>query len=474
MTCVFTPNRGDISMVIPPESSDSYTTNPPSRESESYDTIVVGAGLAGCATATRLAQRGQRVLLVERSKRAGGRAATLTCEGHQLNLGAHALYNKGPAWKLLNELGVPWTGTQPKASGNEASLSVQGRPPISALPLTPLALATCQWLSWRQKWRLMRLLSGIVLGTHQHPDELTLATWLEQHLSPEDQHIEKLLLGLFRLTNYAHAPEYQSAGPALQQLQHAVKAGVWYVDGGWQTLVDGMLTRFQEAQGQLILGATVTEVLLNEGQVTGIRMADGSQHSARHICLSLPPQQLTKLFPEDAPFQGSLARLQETLQPITASCLDLVLEELPFPQRRFVMGLDAPLYYSLHSAYAKLHQEGATQPPSPVVHLLRYHHPDEDNDPKGWERELETWLDTLQPGWQTKTLVRRFLPRMTVSYGLVTEAFLKSLEEPLHAPAGLHLLGAWRTAKGMLADAAMASAEEVTQHILTKSLIHAR
>ena len=31
-----------------------------------------------------------------------------------------------------------------------------------------------------------------------------------------------------------------SAGAALQQLKLALAGNVWYLDGGWQTLVDGL------------------------------------------------------------------------------------------------------------------------------------------------------------------------------------------------------------------------------------------
>ncbi len=53
-----------------------------------------------------------------------------------------------------------------------------------------------------------------------------------------------LLLGaLFRLSTYCDDPERMSAGAALQQLKLALAGNVWYLDGGWQTLVDGLRDR---------------------------------------------------------------------------------------------------------------------------------------------------------------------------------------------------------------------------------------
>ena len=49
---------------------------------ESYDVIVIGAGFGGSACAGLLAKEGLRVLLVEKNKQAGGKAMSLSKNGH--------------------------------------------------------------------------------------------------------------------------------------------------------------------------------------------------------------------------------------------------------------------------------------------------------------------------------------------------------------------------------------------------------
>ena len=49
-----------------------------------------------------------------------------------------------------------------------------------------------------------------------------------------------MLRALFRLSTYCDDLERMSAGAALDQLKLALAGNVWYLDGGWQTLVDGL------------------------------------------------------------------------------------------------------------------------------------------------------------------------------------------------------------------------------------------
>lgn len=56
-------------------------------------TIVIGAGVAGLATAALLAQEGHEVLVLEKGARTGGRAGVLDAEGFQ--------FDTGPSWYLM-------------------------------------------------------------------------------------------------------------------------------------------------------------------------------------------------------------------------------------------------------------------------------------------------------------------------------------------------------------------------------------
>jgi hypothetical protein len=167
---------------------------------------------------------------------------------------------------------------------------------------------------------------------------------------------------------------------------------------------------------------------------------------ARAVVLATPPS-----------VASALTGVRFDTEPVTAACLDVGLAHLPEPDRKLVLGLDRPLYASVHTAYARLAPDGTE-----LVHLIKYHGPDAPAG-DGDKAELEGLLDLAQPGWRDHLLVERFLPKMVVTHALVTPAGRPRSEVPL---PGVFLAGDWVGDEGMLADAALASAKRAASACL--------
>ena len=79
-----------------------------------------------------------------------------------------------------------------------------------------------------------------------------------------------------------------SAGLAVRQLQLAVASNVRYLDGGWQTLVDGLRACAESHGVRLRVSAAVTAVeRAADGRVTGVRLRDERVVPARAVVLAL-------------------------------------------------------------------------------------------------------------------------------------------------------------------------------------------
>ncbi|MBN1940536.1 MAG: NAD(P)/FAD-dependent oxidoreductase [Candidatus Aminicenantes bacterium] len=73
---------------------------------KTYDTIIVGAGIAGLTSAAYLASAGRTVLLVEKNKECGGLVNTLVRDGFRFDAGVRALLDAGIVFPMLKELGL--------------------------------------------------------------------------------------------------------------------------------------------------------------------------------------------------------------------------------------------------------------------------------------------------------------------------------------------------------------------------------
>lgn len=82
-----------------------------------WDVVIVGGGLAAFVSANYLVRSGLSVLVLEKGKKVGGRARTDKIQQQFFNLGPHALYKKGKARLILEELNIQLAGKSPELGG---------------------------------------------------------------------------------------------------------------------------------------------------------------------------------------------------------------------------------------------------------------------------------------------------------------------------------------------------------------------
>lgn len=417
-----------------------------------FPVVIAGGGLAGLTAALYLARSGLPVTLYEQASSLGGRARSRTQEGFTFNLGPHALYRSGAGASILAELGIAYTGQTPRSKG----LALVGGE-LHPFPYTPLDVLSTSLFSWPEKMALITILPRLAAGTFRPLPTLSLAEWVADVTG--HPRVRDFLLTAARVATYANAPEASSAAAALEQMRRAIIGNVVYIDGGWQRLVDGLQRACREAGVAFATGRRVVALEKDAfGAVTGVHLSDDQAQAAAGVILTGSPQSIGAIVgPERMPTPPT---------PVRAAVLDVALRRLPAPDTLFAVGVDQPLYFSVHSASAQL-----TPPGGALIHLAKYL-PAGPSDPDADEQQLLALLDRLQPGWQTETVERRFLPHLTVTNGVVSAAqggLAGRLDVDGLGIPGLFIAGDWIGPEGMLADAAFASARRAA-HFLGERL----
>lgn len=412
------------------------------------DILIIGGGLAGLCAAAHAARSGASVTLLEKGKSLGGRASTQEREGFLLNQGAHALYKAGVGRRTLRDLGIEPRGGIPAQSGGFAIANGVKH----TFPGGFLSLLSTGLLSVAGKIDVAKVLATLPrLDTTTY--EAMSVNDAARRLS-KNAEVQQLLRALVRLATYGNDPDRQSAGDALSQLQLALDANVLYLDGGWQTMTDALRDVATKAGAEVLSSARVDRVSVTP---FGVEAAAGDvRYRARSVILATGPREAAELV--EGPARETLRSWADESVPSFAACLDVCLESVPSPRANFALGIDQPLYLSVHSAAAKLAPAGRG-----LIHCMKYIGPSARADPAADERELEGALDLLQPGWRERTVHRRFLPQMLVVHGLPLASRNGVRGRPGPAVPGadnVFVAGDWVGPEGQLADTSLASGRQ--------------
>lgn len=417
------------------------------------DVIIVGGGLAGLSAASYLARAGMATTLFERSASLGGRAASQTVDGYTFNRGVHAIYTGGAASEVLRELGVNYTSHPPK------NLYALRSGKLYIAPLDTWTMLQTRALSFAEKVELARLFTKIASLKSEELGTISVQQWLEQ--VTRHVRVRELMVSTAYTFVYSSALDMVSADVFVKKIQISLKNPVLYVDGGWQTLVNGLRDIAEQAGAQIVSGTRVEEVLHEEGQAVGVRLRNNEIVRASTVIIAASPTDTVKLL--DGGTYQPLREIVEAMVPARVACLDVALSRLPDPRYPIVQDLEHPRFMTTQSLFSLVAPEGGA-----LIYTFKQLDPRNPGDPHENERDLENLLDTVQPGWRDVLVKRMYLPHIEAVGMLPTVQSKGYAGRPeLQVPGlrNLYMLGDW-IGTGFLSDPSFGSARQVAQLII--------
>lgn len=260
--------------------------------------VVVGAGLAGLATALRLRGAGREVTVVERAAGPGGRAGRVERQGYALDTGPSVFTAPEILADTLAAVGdkledrltlVPLETTYRAQYADGTSLDVHADPEAFAAEVAALCGPA-------EAHALRRYLADLA-----ELYRLQLATFIDRNLdSPLDllgpelvtlarrggfgrlsRHVERYFADdrLRRLFSfqalYAGVSPFRAIAAYAVIAQLDIGAGVWHPMGGIAAVPDALAASAADAGVAFRYGATVDRLETSGRRVTGVRLADG-------------------------------------------------------------------------------------------------------------------------------------------------------------------------------------------------------
>ena len=238
-------------------------------QEDTFDAIVIGAGLGGLLSAAQLLQRGKRVVVLERLPHCGGRFTAKTFQGVQVSTGAVHMVpfgSSGVLARMLRRLHIPHHFFDADVF---ASFHVHGKQ-VRSRGL----LGVFKFLGPRQFFWFSRV--GYLMFLRRlppHERDLPFDVWLGRHMNINKN--RELRAFFERISRFALSLELSQVTTAevVETTKNMFRYGApGIVQGGCAALTGELERRLLQQGAEIRLRSDVMQILSTDGHVTGVRV----------------------------------------------------------------------------------------------------------------------------------------------------------------------------------------------------------
>jgi all-trans-retinol 13,14-reductase len=276
---------------------------------ERYDAIVIGSGLGGMTAALLLAQRGEKVALLERHYVLGGFTHVFRRKGYEWDVGVHYVGEVHRPQSVLRQLFDHVTGGELRWAemgevydrivfGGEEFPLRAGVPAFKdglrerfpnkahARAIDAYVDAVFDAVKASRSFFVEKALGTVgawAAGGFMRRKYLAhtrRTTWEVLRSLTDDPKLAGVLAGQYG--DYGLPPRQSSFGMHASLVKHYLAGGCYPV-GGSGRIAETIVPRLEAAGGVALTNAAVEELLVDGGAVTGVRMVDGREIRAAKV-----------------------------------------------------------------------------------------------------------------------------------------------------------------------------------------------
>jgi len=294
-----------------------------------YQLIIIGGGLSGIAAGIRAARFGLKTLVLEQHTIPGGLNSYYFRQGKMLETGLHAMTNfaaagekRAPLNRLFRQLKLSRKGFA--AHEQEHSLI---RYPEATLAFANDAAVLEQEVARVFPHAVDRFLDFKKAVSAYDP--FSPKPWASARSFLREQLQEPLLeeMLLLPLMVYGNAEEHDmDLGQFVIMFRSIFEEGLFRPAGTIREFLDMLLEQYQSFGGEIRYRSAVDEVLRDHGQVTGVKLADGTKITAESILSTVGMPETIRLIGWDTPgkaYDGQMS-FMETVAVVDAKARELL------------------------------------------------------------------------------------------------------------------------------------------------------
>ncbi len=344
-----------------------------------YDIIVIGSGAGGLTAAVALAQAGKSVLVCEQHEVPGGWTHSFTLNGYRFSPGVHyigEIEEGGSMRRIYQGLGVSgdlaFSELNPEGYdhiriGDQQFDLPKGRENLAARLKEYFpheAEGIDGYLDTVE--RMVAALSKLGSGT-SGPEKaraaagsMSLLRWVRRSGQDLIEHFiaDPVLQGVLAGQSGDHGmpPSRVSAFVQAGILHHYFNGG-YYPIGGAFAIPRAFVKALNRAGGELRLNTMVDKILLKDGRVSGVRLADGEEIRAETVISNADPEvTFGKLIGRESLSRKLAAKLDRVTYSVSALSLFFALD-----MDLRAAGLDSGNYWLYdHENVDELYAQGLT------------------------------------------------------------------------------------------------------------------